>query len=241
MKITNRKKKKAKAARFEIITVLPEALKSYFNLSIMGRAQAKGLMAVCWHDLRQYGLGKRRTVDDAPFGGGPGMVLMYPPIEKAVAKIAGRGEKRGKRTRVILLSTRGKVFDKGAAARLARQYDKIVIIAGRYEGVDERVRKIADEEISVGNFILAGGELAAAMVVETVARFIPGVLGKDESLEENKGSYPVYTRPAEVKMDRRRLKVPAALMSGNHKEIEKWRREKGRRKEEEVGREEKAG
>jgi len=227
MKKANKKKKKTKAIRFEIVTILPEVLDSYFKASVMGRAQARGLISVRWHDLRQYGAGKRQTVDDSPFGGGPGMVLQFIPIEKVVAKIVGRGKRRGKRTRVVLLSTRGKIFDRKAAARLAGNYDKIVIIAGRYEGVDERVKKIADEEISIGDFILSGGELAAAVVVEAVARFVPGVLGKEESLEENKGSYPVYTRPAEVKVEGKRLKVPEVLRSGNHKEIEKWRRERG--------------
>lgn len=242
MKKTNKKKRKNKAVKFEVITVLPEALASYFDFSIMGRAQVKGLISVRWHDLRKYGEGKRQTVDDSPFGGGPGMVIKFEPVAKAIGAILSAKRQKTnnkqiqipkydrKKTRVVLFSTRGKVFNGKEAKRLAK-YERLVLVCGRYEGVDERVKKIADEEMTVGNFVLAGGELAAAAVIESVARFVPGVLGKEGSLEERKGSYPVYTRPAEVKVDGKRLKVPEALMSGNHKEIEKWRRERGRGKE----------
>jgi tRNA (guanine37-N1)-methyltransferase len=159
------------------------------------------------------------------------MVMQVEPIFRAVAKV-----KKGKKARVILFSTRGKTFDQKAARRLAR-YDNLIFIAGRYEGVDERVAAhLADEELSMGNFVLAGGELPALTVIEAVARHIPGVLGKSESLEEKKGSYPVYTRPAAFKPASpaggpgkgNAWKVPEVLQSGDHAKISKWRRERGR-------------
>jgi len=153
--------------------------------------------------------------------------LKFEPIFKTVEKI-----KKEPKRRIVLFSTRGKKFDSQMAKKLAK-YDQLILISGRYEGVDERVAKqIADEEISVGDFVLTGGELPAMILVDAVSRFVPGVLGKNESLEENKGSYPVYTRPEVVEIkDKKtgkikRLKVPEVLLSGNHKEIEKWRKDK---------------
>lgn len=195
----------------------------YAKLALLGRAAKKKLIAVRGVNLRDFSNERHKKVDDAPFGGGPGMVMQLAPVYRAVRKL-----KKGKKTRVILFSTRGKTFDQKTARRLGC-YDHLIFIAGRYEGVDERVaRHVADEELSLGDFVLAGGELPALVVIEAVARHIPGVLGKHESLEEKKGSYPVYTRPAAFSPAKRtQWKVPPVLMSGDHAKIAKWRKEKG--------------
>jgi tRNA (guanine37-N1)-methyltransferase len=207
--------------KFHIITIFPEALKSYTNESLLGKAKEENLIEINFYNLRDYTENKHRSVDDKPYGGGPGMVLMIEPIFKAVESIKKKTEGRVK---TILFSTRGDKFDEKKAKSFS-ECDEIIMICGRYEGVDERVAKnIADEEISIGNYILSGGELPALVVTEAVSRFIPGVLGKEESLEEIKGSYPVYTRPESFKTRNKEWKVPDVLLSGNHKEIEKWRK-----------------
>jgi len=243
-----RKSRKKRKIKFEVITVLPQALSSYFKESVVGRALENGVAEVKFHDLRDFFLDERKTVDDKPFGGGAGMVIKIEPVAKAIASILSKksqvskvheaGKQRvleipeynKKKTRVVLFSTRGKIFNSKEARRLS-QYDQLVLICGRYEGVDERVAEVlADEEISVGDFILTGGELPAALVIDAVLRFVPGVLGKKESLEEVKGSYPVYTRPETVEFaglreeKKKKISVPKVLLSGNHKEIEEWRR-----------------
>lgn len=202
--------------RFDVITIFPEAFVSYLDQSVFGRAKKGKIIKVFFHNLRDYAADKHKTVDDAPYGGGPGMVLKIAPIYKAIKSLRLKKKKR-----IILFSTRGRKFDEKSTKRLAK-YDQLIFICGRYEGVDERVAKhLADEEISVGDFVLAGGELPAMMVMEAVARFVPGVLGKKESLESVKGSYPTYTRPEEFKS----WKVPRVLLSGNHKKIEEWRKQ----------------
>ncbi len=195
----------------------------------MKRAADSRLIKVQTHDLRDFSSDKKhRKVDDRPFGGGPGMVMQIEPIYKAVEfinkKVASRQGSKNK-SRIILFSTRGKKFSNLDAKRLAK-YDQLVLICGRYEGVDERVAQyVADEEISIGDFVLSGGELPAAVVVDAVSRQIPGVLGKYESLEEVKGSYPVYTRPEIFvpKKGAKKMSVPKVLLSGSHKKIEEWR------------------
>ena len=213
---------------FDIITVLPKAFNSYCNESILKRAQKKRLIKINPIDLRKFTKNKHKTVDDKPFGGGPGMVLKIQPICEAVEFLRSKVKNKKLKIRTILFSTRGKKFDQKTARRFA-QYDRLVLICGRYEGVDERVAKhVADEEISIGEYILSGGELPALVVLEAVSRHIPGVLGKQESLEEKKGSYPVYTRPAEfmAKNKKKTVKwgVPKVLLSGNHKKIDEWRK-----------------
>lgn len=187
------------------------------------------------YDLRKFSTDKHKKVDDKAYGGGPGMVLKIESIARAIDSIlklkvnspAG-GQKLKAKSRIILFSTRGKKFDNKIAKRLAK-YEQLILICGRYEGVDERVAKyIADEEISIGDYVLTGGELPAMVVVDSVSRHIPGVLGKQESLEEIKGSYPVYTRPEvfipDKKNKRKVWRVPKVLMSGDHKAIEEWRK-----------------
>ncbi len=227
--------------RFDIVTIFPSIFDSYFNESILKRAQERKLITIKTHDLREFTTDKHHKVDDSPYGGGPGMVFIVEPIYRAVQKILRQatGDRRRGKARVILFSTRGKKFDAKTAKRLSK-YDRLILICGRYEGVDERVAKyVADEEISMGDFVLSGGELPAMVLVETVSRFIPGVLGKHESLEEIKGSYSVYTRPEvfyakergirkqELRKKKQAWKVPKVLLTGDHKKIEEWRKEHG--------------
>jgi tRNA (guanine37-N1)-methyltransferase len=211
--------------KFDIITIFPNILDSYFNESILRRAQEKKLIEIKMHNLRDYTIDKQHKVDDSPYGGGPGMVFKAEPIACAVSDVKHQADKTDKKikTRTILFSLRGKKFDQKIAHRLSK-YDQLIFICGRYEGVDERVAKyIADEEICVGDFVLSGGELPAAIVIEAVSRLVPGVLGKRQSLEEIKGTYPVYTKPEEITIDKKKRRAPKILLSGNHKNIEDWR------------------
>ncbi len=219
--------------RFDIITIFPNILDSYFGESLLKKAQDKGLIEIKTHNLRDFTEDKHRKVDDSPYGGGPGMVLKFEPIAKAVqsikSKVSAQGrpasgwKSRKSKSRVILFSLRGKKFDQKEVHRLAK-YDQLIFICGRYEGVDERVAQyVADEEISLGDYVLSGGELPAAIVIEAVSRLVPGMLGKMESLEEKKGSYPVYTKPEAVKLAGKNRKVPPVLLSGDHKKIDEWR------------------
>lgn len=208
--------------RFDIITIFPDIFESYFKESIVGRAIKQNLAEVNPINLRDYTADKHKTVDDAPYGGGAGMVMMVKPIYKAIKDVKKKGG------RVILLSAKGKKFNQKIARRFAK-LKQLVLICGRYEGVDERVAEyIADEEISIGDYVLTGGELPAMIVADAVVRLLSGVIAqeslKEESFsEEGKVEYPQYTRPEDFKG----WKVPPVLLSGNHKEIEKWRR--GRR------------
>ncbi|MBU4347947.1 tRNA (guanosine(37)-N1)-methyltransferase TrmD [Patescibacteria group bacterium] len=214
--------------KFDIITIFPKILDSYFSESILKRAQKNKFISIKVHNLRDFTLDRHNKVDDTPYGGGPGMVFKVEPIAKAVESIKRQATSKKKKikSRVILFSLRGKKFDAKIAKRFSK-YDQLILICGRYEGVDERVAKyVADEEISIGDFVLSGGELAAGITVDAVSRFIPGVLGKYESLEEIKGSYPVYTKPDVVKINNNRRIVPQVLLSGNHKKIDEWRRKK---------------
>lgn len=232
--------------RFDIITIFPKIFDSYFSESILARAQAKNLIDINVHDLRDWAEGAHRQVDDRPFGGGPGMVLKIEPIYKAVNEIkkldkkiksaGGRTRRRGENSRVILLSAKGKRFVQSDVKRL-QKYDQIIMICGRYEGVDERVAEhVADEEVSIGDFVLTGGELPAMIILDATSRFIPGVIGKSESLTEesftlyNKDAkiryteYPHYTRPEIFAPDKKTTwRTPKVLISGNHKKIQAWR------------------
>lgn len=227
--------------RFDVLTIFPKIFSSYLKESLINKACKKGLIAVKFYNLRDFTSDKRKKVDERPFGGGPGMVMKIEPIYKAVRfikfkvkskklKVEGRksppkaDSPRAEKARTILFSTRGKKFDAKTARRLA-QYSRLILICGRYEGVDERVAEhIADEEISVGDYVLSGGELPAMIVIEAVSRFLPGFLGKNDSLEEIKGSYPTYTRPEVFKPSMgKKWSVPKMLLSGNHKKINDWR------------------
>ena len=217
-----------KAMQFDIISIFPEVFDGYFNTSILGRAKKKKLIKIKTHNLRKWAKDKRRTVDDKPYGGGPGMVMMVEPFDKAVKA----AKAKNKKTRVILLSARGKTFTQRDVARL-KKYDQLVLLCGRYEGVDERVaQKVADEQISIGDYVLTGGELGAMVIVDAVCRHITGVLGKEISLAQESHNkpgyleYPQYTRPENYKSQ----KVPKVLLGGNHAQIEKWRKSKSKSK-----------
>ena len=208
---------------FHIITLFPEVFDGYFKESIIGKAIKKRRIKIKFYDIRKFSKDKKHNkVDDKPYGGGPGMVLEVEPIVRAVNK-AIRGKKN---TKIILFSAGGKQFDNNTAMRLAK-YKNIVLIAGRYEGIDERIKKIFKvEEISIGPYVLTGGEVPAMVVVDAVSRQIKGVLGKKESLEEERYGVgvPTYTRPETFKYKKKEYKVPKVLLSGNHSEIEKWRK-----------------
>jgi len=217
--------------KFNIITIFPRIFDSYFNESILKRAQKKNLIEISIHDLRRWTTDNHKTADDSPYGGGPGMVMKIEPIYKAVKEIKLKTKNYKPKTRIILFSAKGKSYTQTDARRLVK-YDQIILICGRYEGVDERVAEhIVDEELSVGNFVLTGGEIPAMIVVDTVSRLIPGVLGKKESLaEESFGEdgckeYPQYTRPEKFN----NWKVPEVLLSGNHKTIKEWREKQNKR------------
>ena len=220
--------------RFHIITIFPEMFDSYFRESLMKRAHEKKLLAVKTYNLRDFTNDKHRKVDDRPFGGGPGMVLKIEPIYSAVESVKRQASRKKSKSKIrtILFSTRGKKLDAKTAKRLSK-YDELILICGRYEGVDERVADyVADEEISIGDYVLSGGEIPTLVLIESVSRFIPGFLGKGESLEEINGSFPTYTRPeifSPKKGAKKKWSVPEVLLSGNHKKIEEWRRgrEKG--------------
>lgn len=222
-------KKQKPKINFYIISLFPEAF-SYFDTSIIKRAKENNLINIQIINPRDFSSDKHKKVDDKSYGGGAGMVMQIEPIFKAVQFIKNKIKKSHAKTKTktILFSTRGKKFDQKIAKRFSK-IDNLILICGHYEGVDERVKKyIADEEISIGDYVLSGGEIPAMAVVDAVSRFIPNVLGKFESLEEIKGSYPVYTRPENFYPDKKNKKivwkVPQILLSGNHKKIEEWRK-----------------
>ncbi len=210
--------------RFDILTIFPYIFKSYFDHSLMARAQLRGLIKIVAHDLRKWAKDRHKTVDDRPYGGGVGMVMKADVVFKALQalkKLKVKSEKR----KVLLVTPQGKTFNQKHARRLAK-YNRLILISGRYEGYDERIRKMADEEISIGDYVLTGGELPVMVVIDAVARLIPGVVGKEQSLVEESFAeglleYPQYTRPANF----RGLKVPKVLLSGDHGKIKKWRQE----------------
>jgi tRNA (guanine37-N1)-methyltransferase len=214
--------------RIDIITIFPEFFRDVIDYGIVKRARTAGLVEINSHDLRQWANDKHRTVDDRPFGGGDGMVLKPEPIFAAVEALTGasKREEYPENTRVVLLSPQGKVFSQESAQTLADKTTRLVLLCGRYEGVDERVAgALVTDEISIGDYVLSGGEPAALVMVDAVVRLLPGALGSDtsavfESFSEGLLDYPHYTRPPEF----RGMKVPDVLLSGNHADIERWRR-----------------
>jgi tRNA (guanine37-N1)-methyltransferase len=208
--------------RIDIITIFPDMFDAVLEESIVKRAQEKKKVSIAVHDLRDYSSDKHRKVDDRPFGGGAGMVMCPDPIFKAVEGI--KSKSRGRTSKVILLCPQGKKLTHTVAKRLVKE-KHLILICGHYEGVDERVRQgLVDEEISIGDYVLTGGELPAMVLIDSVVRLVPGVLGdknslKFESFEGNLLEYPQYTRPAQFRL----MRVPAVLVSGDHRKIEKWR------------------
>jgi len=206
---------------FDIVTIFPAMVEAALQAGVVGRAIERGIIDVAVHDLREFTTDRHRSVDDVPYGGGPGMVMKPEPIFKALDRVA---ERRGTPLTVLLTSPQGTRLTQAVAGRLSTK-EHLVLLCGRYEGVDERVRSRVDEDVSIGDYVLSGGELPALVVVDAVARFVPGVVGDDQSVAEDSFSrglldFPHYTRPAEIAGER----VPDVLMSGNHAEIRRWRK-----------------
>jgi tRNA (guanine37-N1)-methyltransferase len=208
--------------RIDVVTIFPELFGPFLTTSLVGKARDRGLLEIGVHDLRDFALDRHRTVDDTPYGGGGGMVMTAPPWLRAVRTLAHEGT-----TRRILLSPQGRRLDDATARRLAT-HAHLLLLCGRYEGIDERVRElVVDEELSVGDYVLSGGELPAMVTIEALSRQIPGVVKQQESVEADSFragllDFPHYTRPIEVDG----LRVPDILLSGNHAEIAKWRSSK---------------
>jgi len=248
--------------RFHLLTIFPSIFDSYFNESIIKRAGANGLISIQTHNLRDWATGKHRSVDDSPYGGGAGMIMRADIIYQAWKSITNgqnpisspgqdgkkingqKGMRKNLKSKTILFSAKGRPWTQ----TLARQYaelDNIIMVCGRYEGIDERVNRFADEEISIGPYVLTGGELPAMIVVDSIARLIPGVLSNQESLAEesynnkigncelktvNYYEYPQFTRPEVLEICGKKCRVPEILLSGDHKKIADWRKNKVRSK-----------
>jgi len=215
-----------KTHRFDIITIFPGMFESPLNESILKRARDEGLLEITLHDLRDYTLDKHRRVDDCPFGGGVGLVMNVEPIVRAIEAV--RENRPGART--ILLSPGGQSFDQKMAWELSEE-ENLIFVCGRYEGVDERVLNFVDSVVSIGDYVMAGGEVPAMVIVEAVSRLIPGVVGDEnsiieESFEGNRLEHPQYTKPREF----RGLKVPEVLFSGHHRKIQDWQKEEALKK-----------
>lgn len=206
--------------RIDVLSIFPEMFNSVLESSILARAQANGLIEVYTHNIREHADNKHKKTDDYPFGGGAGMVMMAQPIFDCMDSVTG-----GEEVKRILMTPRGKPLTSELARDLSTE-SRLVLVCGHYEGVDERVMSIIDEEISIGDYVLTGGELPAMVLIDCISRFISGVLGSDESAEDESFcagllEYPQYTRPAEF----RGMTVPEVLLNGHHANIEKWRRE----------------
>lgn len=225
--------------RFDIITIFPEIFDSYFNESIIKRASEKKLIDIHTHNIRDFAMGAHKNVDDRPYGGGAGMVMMPEPIIKATAKVLREAQIKKRKYKIIILSAKGKQYNQRLAYSWSKKFDNLILISGRYEGIDERVKKILKaEEISIGPYVLTDGDAAAMVIVSSIARLIPGAI-KFESLQEesywngllSKESvndngqleYPHYTRPEVFKLKSKKYRVPKILLSGDHKKIEEWR------------------
>jgi tRNA (guanine37-N1)-methyltransferase len=216
--------------KIDVLTIFPEYFAAIFDFGIVRRAKLAKIVEIDVHDIREYAVDKHKMVDDRPFGGGDGMVLKPEPIFAAIENLIGTSDRDAypAGTRVVLLSPQGEPFKQADAKGLAAEAEHLILICGRYEGVDERVSDaLVTDEISIGDYVMSGGEPAAAVVVDTLVRLLPGALGSETSTETESFSdglldWPHYTRPAEF----RGMKVPDVLLNGHHAEIEKWRREK---------------
>ena len=216
--------------KIDILTIFPEFFREVFDFGIIRRARAAGIVEIQAHDLREWAFNKHKMTDDRPFGGGDGMVMKPEPIFAAIENFTGTTERENYPvgTRVVLLTPQGKVFKQAVARELIENANHVVLICGRYEGVDERVNEaLVTDEISIGDYVLSGGEPAAIVVVDALTRLLPGALGSEtsaenDSFENNLLDFPHYTRPSEFK----EMRVPEVLLNGNHAEIEKWRKAK---------------
>ncbi len=216
--------------KIEVLTIFPEFFREVFDFGIIRRAKLAEIVEINIHDIREFTTDKHRKTDDTPFGGGDGMVFKAEPIFNAIENILGTTERENyaPKTKVVLLTPQGRQLKQVVAKEFADEVEKLVIICGRYEGVDERVNEaLVTDEISIGDYVLSGGEPAAIVLVDAIVRLLPNALGSETSAENDSFSnglldYPHYTRPA----DFRGMKVPEVLLNGNHAEIEKWRKEK---------------
>lgn len=211
--------------RFDVVTIFPAMIQQALSAGIVGRAIERRTLNVVVHDLRDFTTDRHRVVDDVPYGGGPGMVLKPEPLFRALDAIA---QMDSARPTVLLTSPQGTLLTQRVVERFSRA-PRLVLLCGRYEGVDERVRSRVDEEVSIGDYVLSGGELPALVVIDAVARLVPGVVGDEQSVAEDSFGrglldFPHYTRPAELSAGGELLKVPDVLMSGNHAEIRRWRK-----------------
>jgi len=212
--------------KFNIITIFPDMFKSYFSESIIGRAQKTKIINIKTHDLRTWTKDKHKTVDDTPYGGGAGMVMKIEPLYKSLQAL--KSKVKSQKSKVVLLSAKGKSWNQ----QLAKDYsklDEIILICGRYEGVDERITNFIDEEISIGDYVLTGGEIPAMIIVDSITRLLPGALGNEDSSKDESHSeigileYPQYTKPEIFKAGNKEYKVPDILLSGHHKKLKEWR------------------
>lgn len=234
--------------KIDILTLFPKMFSGFLNESLILRAQKKGLVKIMIRDLRKFSTDKHKTVDDRPYGGGPGMILKVDVMDRAISKLQAKNYKL--KPKIILLTPQGKVFNQKKALSLSRA-SNLILICGHYEGFDERIRKLVNEEISIGDYVLTGGELPAQVVCDAVIRLIPGVVGKEASLKEESFSlttndqrltasqlgwleYPQYTRPENYQpksiKTKKPLRVPKILLSGNHQKITDWRLQKSLQK-----------
>ena len=215
---------------FHVITIFPPAFDSYLKESIIGRAIKNKKISIKFYNPRDFTSAKDwyKQVDDRPYGGGPGMVMQAEPLLKATAKALSSSKGKNKKTKIIIFSPSGKKFTNEYAKNLAKKYMDIIMISGRYEGIDARVKKILKaEDVSIGDYVLTGGELPAMVLIDSTARQIEGVLHKSESLEESRtSSSEVYTRPEKLVYKGKSYKVPKVLLSGNHKDIEAWKKKR---------------
>jgi tRNA (guanine37-N1)-methyltransferase len=225
--------------RFDILTIFPNIFDSYFNESILKRAQVRKLIDIKIHNIRDTAVGKHKMTDDKPYGGGAGMVMMAEPVLRTIEKLKIKNKNSSTKQKIIVLSAKGKQFTQKTAYQWAKKYNNVILISGRYEGVDERVKKaLKAEEISIGPYVTTDGDVGAMMIVSAIARLIPGVI-RLESLEEESHwnklvknetekealEYPHYTRPEVLEYKKKKYRVPKVLLSGDHKKIAEWRRQ----------------
>jgi tRNA (guanine37-N1)-methyltransferase len=216
--------------KFQIITIFPNIFSSYFSESILKRAQEKKVIEIKTHNLRNWTTDNHKTVDDAPYGGGAGMLMKIEPLYKALKDINKKSTRiKPAKRKVILLSASGKKWNQKMAQKYSK-LEEVVFVCGRYEGVDARIKKFIDEEISIGEYVLTGGELPTMVIIDSITRLLPGVLGNKSSVieeshsEEGLAEYPQYTRPEIFTADQKKYSVPKILLSGDHKKIAEWRK-----------------
>lgn len=220
---------------FHLITIFPEIFNSYINESILKRAQEKKIIRFKIHNLRDWTSDKHKSVDDTPYGGGAGMLLKIEPLYRALQAIKKISRIKRVKRKIILLAASGKTWNQALAQKYSK-LEELIFICGRYEGVDARIREFIDEEISVGDYVLTGGELPALTIIDSIARLRPGVLGNKESLLEEShaqnglSEYPQYTRPEIFRVGRKKYPVPSVLLSGDHEKIKKWRQKNQKNK-----------